>query len=87
MADIMIFVGSIAPSANGDDITIYGEARCSGMSDADSPVAFSCEVDPGALAATVNSAIKDAAVAAADVRGYTVGVGDKKNLLAGAIGL
>jgi hypothetical protein len=62
-------------------------ARCTGMDPEDMDVTWSVEVDPGDLAATINAAVKDAAIAAAEVRGYTVGALDKKTLIGGAVGL
>ena len=87
MADIIIFAGSMVSAQTGDDVIIAGEARCSGMSSQDSSIEWSIQIDPGALAASINDAIKDAAIVAADDRGFVVGALDKKTLLAGAVGL
>ena len=87
MADIVIFVTAIASTGSGDDVRYGGEARCSGMDPEAGPITWTADVDPGAVAATVNGAIKDAAIAAADVADFVVGALDKKTLLAGAVGL
>lgn len=87
MADIVIFVFDIGAVASGDDVQYSGGARCSGMTSTDPTIEWLTSVDPGALAATVNAAIKDAAIAAAADAGFTVGALDKKTLLAGAVGL
>lgn len=48
---------------------------------------FAVQVSPSALAATINAAVKDAAIARVEAEGYTVGVLDKKNIFGGAVGL
>lgn len=89
MADIVIFVsGYSANSETTDDLEYSGTCRCSGMDATDDSITWAtAAVAVGALATTVNTAIKDAAIAAAGVAGYTVGGLDKKTLLGGAIGL
>lgn len=87
MADILILVCGYQSAQEGDDIRITGVARCTGMGLADPEIEWFAEVSPGALAATINAAIKAAAIDAAAVREYTVGALDKKTLLAGAVGL
>ena len=87
MASIQIYVTGYGPAESGDDLVWTGQARCSGMTSADDTISWSATVDPGALAATVNQAFKDAAVAAAGDAGFTVGLGDKKTLIGAAVGL
>ena len=87
MAHIVMLVHGYAPADSGDDIRIQGSCRLSGMTPADESIGWSVDVAPGALAAAMNSAIKDAAIAAAELAGYTVGALDKKTLLGGAVGL
>lgn len=84
MAHIAIFVGSIGNGENGT-LFISGEAR---LSDGGDAVPWDLTVAHNALAATINTAIKDAAIAAADLAGHeAVGALDKKTLYAGAVGL
>lgn len=87
MAHIVIYVGAIGPAASGDDIRYEGNARLSGMSSSDPDISWSVNVDASELAATVNGAIRDAAIAAAEAAEYTVGPTDKKTIMAGAVGL
>jgi hypothetical protein len=85
MAHISIFVGGI--SQVGSDIRIVGQARTSDMSDTDDPLYWEVDVAFSALAATINDAIRDAAIAAAVVASHSVGGLDKKTIYAGAVGL
>jgi len=82
MADILIFYQ--------DRNIVEGEIVLSGTAYA-SPdsgsIPWETTVSRGDLAATINAAMKTAAIAAADVAGYTVGALDKKTLLGGAVGL
>lgn len=88
MASIVIRVtASAEPVPEGDDIYYGGVARCSGMDNEDPSINWSCEIAPTALAATVNNTILGAAVDAADIAGYTVGMLDKKTIIGGAVGL
>lgn len=88
MPDITIYVASMnAPPENEEGISLYGSARCTGMDDTDEDIAWTVLVDHGALTTTINSAIREAAIAAADLRGYTVGALDKKTLIGAAVGL
>ena len=88
-SDIVIQVtGVSAASTENDDLEYSGSARCSGWTAYDSTVFWTTDpVSTSALAATVNAEIKEAAIAAADVAGCTVGALDKKTVLGGAVGL
>lgn len=88
MADIVINVRpSLGAVTVGDDVEYSGVCRLSGMNATMESMEWTATASPGALAATVNAAIKDAAIAVAVAAGFTVGVLDKKTLLGGAIGL
>jgi len=87
MADIVILVHGNGPAGSGDNIRYSGSCRLSGMTPESEGVTWSVDVPPGALASTINTAIKDAAVAAAEAAEYTVGALDKKTLIGGAVGL
>ena len=65
MADIQIFITNQSAAESGDDIVYQGQARLEGMDSSDKPVVFFALVATGALAATCNNAIRDAAIAAA----------------------
>lgn len=87
MAHIVISVWGIEPTASNDDIRYYGSARLSGMDGDDPAISWSVDVAPSELAAAVNIAIRDAAIAAAEAASYTVGPTDQKTLIAGAVAL
>lgn len=87
MADIMIHVAGMGALENTTDIFISGDCRTSDMVTADPSVNWSAQVSPSALASAVNTAIKNAAIAAAEAAGFSVGLLDKKNVLGGATGL
>lgn len=89
MADIVIYCQSVnAQSDSSDDIEYQGYCRCSGMDASDQSIPWvTGAVAVGALAATINDAIKAAAIVAAGDAGYTVDALDKKTLLGGAVGL
>lgn len=87
MSDILILITGYQPIAESDDIRITGVGRCTAMGLEHPEIEWATDVAPGALAATINAAIKAAAIDAADLRGYTVGLLDKKTLLGGAVGL
>jgi hypothetical protein len=87
MADIIIRIEACQTPAEGDVVKIEGMARCTGMTPEDMDITWSVDVDPGDLAATINDACKDAAIAAAEAREYTIGALDKKTLIGGAVGL
>lgn len=88
MAHIVIYHIQAGGYETGDDVQYQGKARCSGMVAADPDVEWYANVSPSALAATINAAIKDAAIAAAlDQQDITVGALDKKTIIGGAVGL
>ncbi len=87
---IVILVTDLRPADDaGDDLLVAGTARLSTMSPSADSVPWSVQFDPTQLAATINEAIKDAAIAAAEAEPYNFDVGllDKKTLIGGAIGL
>lgn len=88
MADIVISVRpGLGAVESGDDVEYSGICRCTGMDNEDPSIEWTATADPGALASTINQAIKTAAISAADIAGYVVGALDKKTLLGGAVGL
>lgn len=89
MAHIVIFHIGVTPNyEGGDDLVYTGHARCSGMAPETPDLGWNIAVDPGALATTINTAIKDAAIAVAlSDNDITVGALDKKTIIGGAIGL
>lgn len=87
MADIVILVRGLGAVDEGDDVAYSCIARCSGMNNQVASIEFEATAAQGALATTVNTAIKNAAVTAAGVAGYTVGALDKKMILGGAVGV
>lgn len=88
MSSLVIFHIEPGPFfEGGDDIVYTCRGRCSGMAPEDVDLYFSAQVDPTALATTINAAIVAAGVAEAAVAGYTVGILDKKTIIGGALGL
>lgn len=88
MADVVIKITDVGGSSEEAGVVYTGVAFCTGMDGNDSGITFQTDLlEHGVLASTVNAAIKDAAIAAAAVAGYTVGALDKKTLLGGAVGL
>ena len=87
MADLLVRVTGMGALEETADIFIGGECRTSDMTVEDASVSWQAQVAVGALAATMNTAIKNAAVTAAGDAGHTVGALDKKNVLGGATGL
>ena len=74
------------------DVTLSGASlRLGGYALVDtagsSSVKWNTTVALSALSATMNAAIRDAAVAAAAVAGYTVGALDNKTIISGAMGV
>lgn len=84
MAHIAIYVGSLA-LVNATTLKADGIAVVS-VADSD-PITFQVEYAFSALAVTINNAIRDAAITAAEAAGHTIGALDKKTLYAGAIGV
>jgi hypothetical protein len=84
MADIVIVVAMYCGDEE-DTIKYYGQARCSGMTLEDESINYEVHLPSTSSAVAINEAVKDAAVAAASVRGFTVGLLDKKILLGGAV--
>lgn len=82
MADMCFYVGYMTIVAG--DLIVSGGARCSPDSD---EIPWETTVGWNDTPAQINSACQTAAIAAADVAGYTVGIGDNKTCLAGAVGL
>lgn len=82
MAHIAIFVSAIA--TDGTNLELQGEARVSPGSDF---IGWTTTVPWTTGSAGVNTAIKDAAIAAAEAAGHTIGLLDNKTLFAGAMGL
>jgi hypothetical protein len=83
MADLSMLVSGIEPGpSNNVRLNIVAFA-----SPDSGTLTFNVDVAFNALATTVNDAIKDAGIAAADDAGYTVGALDKKTLFGGALGL
>jgi hypothetical protein len=70
---------------NGDNIDIQGNAFVSG--DYTDQIFWTATVAMNALAATIQTAIKEAAVAAAALVGQEVGALDKKTLYGGPVGV
>jgi len=88
MSDIVIHIQSIGAYDNVSTNVFYtGIARCTGMTSDNASINWNVQVAPGALAATVNTAIRDAAITAVGDAGYTVGALDKKTLIGAAVGL
>lgn len=81
MPHLHIVADSINP---GTSVIIGGSAVVEGHDDT---LMWSVSVAWDALEATINTAIKDAAIAAAAAAGFTVGALDKKTLYGGAVGL
>lgn len=86
MSHISVFVGGMACfEGDLDLVTVSGEARVDGVNGVAS---WSVEVPFSALATTINDAIKDSAIAAAEAQlSVSIGALDKKTLYAGAVGL
>ena len=82
MPDIAIFVSSV--SRSGTDLYVNGIAH---TSDTDDTFGWGVSVAFDALAATINAAIRDAAVTVAGAAGHTVGALDQKRLFGGVMGI
>lgn len=82
MAHIAVFVGAI--NRQGSQLRLSGFASISGSDDV---IYWQADVAWTALSATMNEAARDAAIAAADVAGHTVGPLDNKTLFCGAMGV
>lgn len=87
MADIIIRVSDFGHADSGSDIFFSGTARTSDMVYTDAPVSWYTTTGYSALASTINSTVKNAAIAQASLDGWTVGLLDKKTLIGGAVGL
>lgn len=88
MASIVIHVTGMGGHNGNGDLYVGGVCRTSDMVIEDPSVSFYATFAPTALAATINEAIKDAAITAAEAEGYgPVGLLDKKSVLGGAVGL
>lgn len=87
MADITICVSGFNTTGEASILNYYGYCLCTGMDQNDAQIVWGAEIAVGALASTINSTVKDAAIAAAGLEGYTVGALDKKTLIGGAVGL
>lgn len=88
MTDLAIYVYDIATEDGSSNVVYRCKIRSSGMTHTSGDVLFDVVVAPNALAATVNSSIKDAALQAAqDYELGTVQLTDKKTLVGGAVGL
>lgn len=88
MAHIIIMVTGIHALEGRGDVAYHGFCRCTGMTPEDRDISFTTGgVDLGALATTVNDTIRDTAIAAAAVAGYTVGGLDVKTIIGAAVGL
>lgn len=87
MAHIVILVVSIGADDSGKGVVYSGIARCSDMTKIDSQINWSVSVASDALADFTNTAIVNAAVAAALTAGVTVGALDRKTLVGAAVGL
>ena len=86
MAHINICVGGLNPGPDASDINIYGSAYVSGDEEK-TQILWNVTIPHNSLAATANSAIQAAAIAAAEFLGFTVGALDKKTLYGSAIDL
>lgn len=80
MAHLSIHVTSINGSEDTDNINISGHGRVTGQSDQDPPINWNVDVAANAAAATIITAIRGAAIAAAEGMEFTVGALDKKTL-------
>ena len=87
MADIIIHVTGMGALENTTDVFVGGDCRTSDMVTADPSLYWSAQVGVSDLAATINTACKNAAILVAADSGHTVGALDKKTLLGGAVGL
>lgn len=83
MPTIVISISNMGAQDSGDGIRYGGTARVQGMEATDDPVYWTADVAVDALPATVNADIRDAAVNAAALVGWTIGTGDQKLLLGG----
>ncbi|MGH9966240.1 MAG: hypothetical protein ACREBG_00185 [Pyrinomonadaceae bacterium] len=83
MADMALILTNLDPNGSGQ-LRLNGEGRASTDG---GTFYWQVDVNYDALAATINSAIKDAAISAAQAAGYTVGAFDKKTLYSAAVGL
>lgn len=84
MPDIVIIVGSVGQGPSAGVMRVRGTAHTEGASD---PYEWIADVAIGASAPEVNTAIRDAAVAAAAGREVVVGALDTRTLFGGAVNL
>lgn len=87
MGDITVQVQSVSPTATSDLFEYSGVAVCEGMGLSDAHVPWAQNVSSSGLAAAVNLALVEAAIAAADAHdpSWSVGPTDKKTLVGGAV--
>jgi len=84
MTDSVGFIAGLVPSATSGKLKITGLAH---MSPNGVIIYWEVEVNFTDLATTINTAIKNAIVAAAATAGFTIDALDKNTLLAAASGL
>lgn len=83
MSHIAIYIDQIRTESG--NLRLDGHAV---LNDAESSqISWNTAISFTALSSTINAAVRDAAVDAAAVAGYTVGALDKKTLFTGAVGL
>lgn len=88
MAHIVINVLRLDPCQTDTDyVNIGGNARVNGMGVEDANIDWNVDVPCNAAAATINEAIRDAAITQAELLEYEIGVLDKKTLVGAAVGL
>jgi hypothetical protein len=80
MANISIVIGNVSAST-------AGQVRIDGVfivSPNNGPYGFTCEHDWGDISININKAIRDAAVAEAELQGFNIRPQDKKTLYGAA---
>lgn len=87
MAHISIVCGNFSAGDSAGEQRIGGFARTSDMDPSAGNISWEADVQMTALAATINESIKDAAIAAAQDAGHTIGTLDKKTIYGGGVGL
>lgn len=87
MADLAIIVLGVANASDFASFEVDGNAIVGNGVTGTFLTWTTPPVSYNALAATINAAIKDAAITAAAAAGFSVGALDKKTLFGGAVGL
>lgn len=87
MADIMILVKSVDFSPVPGSIRYSGQALTGNLTETNGPINWIVDMAVAELPATVNTAIHNAAVLAAQTAGFRVNIAERRGLIGGIVGV